>query len=233
VASQCASVGAPTPTTKDAETSTSAPSAVLDYAALLERFDTSDGIILYIFGNIISSLHSGRNSSQPLPLSLSEMLTVNEQALFLAAEQARSVYPPRLISDIVCDQLFLPQALSESTSIILDTSFGSMSGIAEKFGVDGSEGLPRTSAKEIASAIMQEICEQEEEGQGLSHQRNREAREVRGSSVADFSEVNVLLCLQVLAGARLSLQHFAQVFSYGYRKICEAQTRSGIHLPQC
>ena len=166
------------------------------------------------------------------------MLTVNEQALFLAAEQARTVYPPSLISDIFFNRLFLPQALSESTSIILDTSFGSISGIAEKFGVDGSEGLPRTSAKEIASAILQDICEQEEERQGLSHQRNREAREVRCSIVEDISEVNIFLYLQALAGARLSLQHFAQVFSHGYRKICEAQTRcaacslSCTHLPQ-
>ncbi len=49
-----------------------------------------------------------------------------------------------------------------------------------KYGLDGSGELSSLgSAKAIGSAMLQEICEQEEEVQGLSHQRNREAREVR------------------------------------------------------
>ncbi len=80
------------------------------------------------------------------------------------------------------NQLIHQQALEQSTGIILETSFGSISGIAAKYGLDGGEGLSSLgSAKAIGSAILQEICEHEEEEQGLSHQRNREAREVQYS----------------------------------------------------
>ena len=72
------------------------------------------------------------------------------------------------------------QSLDESASIILSTSFGSLSGIAAKYGLHGSERLlEQSTVKEISSAILKELCEQEEEEEGLALQRNREAREVR------------------------------------------------------
>jgi hypothetical protein len=74
----------------------------------------------------------------------------------------------------------LYQALDESDRIMLDSTFGSISGIVTKYGLgDNSRPFEHKSVKEISSALMQEICEQEEEEQGLALQRNREAREVR------------------------------------------------------
>jgi hypothetical protein len=74
----------------------------------------------------------------------------------------------------------LSQALDCSTGVIFDSSFGSISGIATKHGLGGSEGLlAHGSTKEIGSSMLQEICDEEEDWQGLSHQRNQEAREVR------------------------------------------------------
>jgi len=55
-----------------------------------------------------------------------------------------------------------------------------LSGIAAKYGLHGSERLlEQSTVKEISSAILKELCEQEEEEEGLALQRNREAREVR------------------------------------------------------
>jgi hypothetical protein len=73
------------------------------------------------------------------------------------------------------------QALDESDRIaLLDDSFGSISGIVTKYGLGSySQQLEHGSVKEISSAMIKEICEEEEEEQGLALQRNREAREVR------------------------------------------------------
>jgi hypothetical protein len=72
------------------------------------------------------------------------------------------------------------QCLDESSSIILDTSFGSLSAIATKYGLYGSEPLQQqNSVTEIGTAILQDLREQEEDDEGLALQRNREAHEVR------------------------------------------------------
>ena len=72
------------------------------------------------------------------------------------------------------------QALDESGRIALDDSFGFISGILTKYGLGSySQPLEHGSVKEISSAMIKEICEEEEEEQGLALQRNREAREVR------------------------------------------------------
>jgi hypothetical protein len=74
------------------------------------------------------------------------------------------------------------QALDESDRIALGESFGSISGIATKYGLgSNSQPFEHASVKEISSAMIKEICEQEEEEQGLALQRNREAREVNAT----------------------------------------------------
>ncbi len=72
------------------------------------------------------------------------------------------------------------QALDESDRIVLDSTFGSISGIAQKYGLDAhSRTFDNIPVKQVGSAMIREICEQEDEEQGLALQRNREAREVR------------------------------------------------------
>jgi hypothetical protein len=73
----------------------------------------------------------------------------------------------------------LQQALDESAGIALHPSFGSISGIAAKYGLTSSD-LSTTTAtvQDTASAMLSEIGEQEEQEQDAALQRNREAREV-------------------------------------------------------
>jgi hypothetical protein len=81
-------------------------------------------------------------------------------------------------------QIHFPQALDHCEGIILDASFGSVSGIAARYGLDRSEGpgspvsARARSSQHVISAILQELEELEEEERGSALQRNREAREV-------------------------------------------------------
>ncbi len=81
-----------------------------------------------------------------------------------------------------CFHVFEPtlqQALDDSASVALHPSFGSVSGIAAKYGLASSDAwTTAASVQDTASAMLHEIGEQEEEEQGTALQRNREAREV-------------------------------------------------------
>jgi len=109
------------------------------------------------------------------------------------------------------------------------------------YGLNGSERLlERSTVKEIGSAVLQELCEQEEEEEGLALQRNREAREVqicRDDADAKrlhpihSQKLNMNPREQVLSSTRHTLQNFATMFSVGYRKINEAQAHAHRCLP--
>ncbi len=85
-------------------------------------------------------------------------------------------------SAFCCFRVFEPtllQALDESASVALHPSFGSISGMAAKYGLMSSDAWTTTATvHDTASAMLLEIREQEEEEQGAALQRNREAREV-------------------------------------------------------
>ncbi len=125
---------------------------------------------------------------------MSETLTANEEQLFTSFERVclfsaahalivqQTVLFLALPLIVCCWICFdkLHQALDDSDRIVLDSTFGSISGVAAKYGLGGN--LPpfeQRSAKELSASIIHEICELEEEAQGLALQRNREAREVR------------------------------------------------------
>ena len=114
----------------------------------------------------------------------------------------------------------LQQALDDSASVALHPSFGSVSGIAEKYGL--ASLTTAASVQDTASAMLHEIREQEEEEQGTALQRNREAREVPTPFPASVCSARDRRCSQVVDATRLSLQRFAAMFSVGYRKIIEA-----------
>jgi hypothetical protein len=120
----------------------------------------------------------------------------------------------------------LQQALHDSASVALHPSFASISGIAAKYGLASSDAWTTAACvQDTASAMLQEIREQEEEEQGTALQRNREAREVPTPFPASVCSARDRRCSQVVDATRLSLQRFAAMFSVGYRKIMEAQHR--------
>jgi hypothetical protein len=76
--------------TRNAETSTSAASAAFEDAAWLERCVTRQSASAFVSRCCLSRRCSGQSASLPLPLTLSEVVTANAQALFQGVEEARA-----------------------------------------------------------------------------------------------------------------------------------------------